>query len=228
MGPEATPARASRTLATRMAQSKKRKPSKPSSAEAQQQREEARRKAAAERRSREAAEKKRKERIERVRKLITPTLAVIAVFVLSIMIIRPAPEVRGIATADEVEGRALAADETHDYGTATPTSGPYSPDPPVCGVFAEQVAAEDAVAAQRVGAVVLWYSDPAVADELTEYAGGFESHVIVSPNAGIEDPIVATAWIRRKAYDTVAEVIDDDFAGVYRLQRDVEGDCPFQ
>jgi len=211
-----------------MAQSKKRKPNKPSSAEAQQQREEARRRAAAERRAREEAQKKRKERIDLVRKLITPTLAIAAVFVLSIVVIRPAPEVRAISTAEEIEGEALAPGETFDYGTATPTSGPYAPETPACGIFTEQVAAEAAVAAQRVGAVVLWYSDPALADALAEYASSFESHVIVSPNAGIEDPVVATAWIRLKAYDTVAEVVDDDFAGVYRLQRRVEGDCPAQ
>jgi hypothetical protein len=209
---------------------KKKKSSKPASSEAQQQREEARRRAAAQRRAREEAEKKRKDRIAQIRKLVTPTLAVIAVFALSIMIIRPAPEVRAVKRASEIEVdvEVLGDGETFDYGTPTPTSGPYAPGNPICGVFAEQVAAEDAVAAQKVGAVVLWYSDPDLAEPLAAYAETFESHVIVSPNAAIDEPIVATAWQRFKAYDTVDDVVEDDFAGVYRLQRDTEGACPRQ
>jgi hypothetical protein len=209
-----------------MAKSKKSKSSKPSSAEANRQREEARRRAAAERRARAEAEQRRKEFIGRARKLILPALGVIAVFTLSIVIIRPSPEVRAVTRTEEVEGQALAVGQTFDYGTPTPTSGPYAAGTPACGVFSAPVATEEAVAAMRVGAVVLWYSDPELAPQLAEYASRFDSHVLVSPNDAIDDPIVATAWLRLKAYDDIDLLLDDDFADIYRLQRGEEGDCP--
>ncbi len=209
-----------------MASSKKPKGSKPPSSEAARQREEARRAAAAQRRAAAAAEARRKERIAKVRKLTVPVLGVIAVFALSIMIIRPSPEVRAVTRVEEVPGDELAVGQTFDYGTPTPTSGPYAAGTPACGVYATQIPAEDAVAAQRVGAVVLWYSDPGLAPGLVAYASQFESHVIVSPNDGIDDPIVASAWLRLKSYESLERLIDDDFAGIYRQQRAEEGDCP--
>jgi hypothetical protein len=212
-----------------MAKSKPRKkaPAK-ASPEAIAQREEARRRAAAERRARAEAEERRKALKARLRKLVLPVFGTIAVFVIALVVMRPPPEVRDAMRMGELETRELAADESFDYGTPTPTSGPYAPGDPVCRVYAEGLEPEAAVAMLRVGGVVLWHlpGDEALAAGLAEYADSFESHVAVAPTPALDAPIVATAWTRLKAYDDVASLVEDDFAGVYRLLRAEEGDCP--
>jgi hypothetical protein len=207
--------------------SRKKASAKPSP-EAIAQREEARRQAAAERRAKAEAEQRRKALKDRLRKLVLPVVGTIAVFAIALFVMRPAPEVTDAVQVAEVEARELAADETFDYGTPTPTSGPYAPGDPVCRVYPEGLEPEEAVAILRVGGVVLWHrpDDEALAAGLAEYAGSFESHVAVAPNPALDAPIVATAWVRLKAYDDVASLVEDDFAGVYRQQRAEDGDCP--
>lgn len=212
--------------------SRKKASAKPSP-EAIAQREEARRRAAAERRAKAEAEQRRKALKDRLRKLVLPVVGTIAVFAIALFVMRPAPEVTAPEVTDavqvaEVEARELAADETFDYETPTPTSGPYAPGDPVCRVYPEGLEPEQAVAILRVGGVVLWHrpDDEALAAGLAEYAGSFESHVAVAPNPALDAPIVATAWTRLKAYDDVASLVEDDFAGVYRQQRAEDGDCP--
>jgi hypothetical protein len=194
------------------------------------QREEARRRAAEQRRARAEAEKRRKALVARLRKAVLPALGVIGVFVLALVIMRPTPEVTDVIRVNQVEGEALAAGESFAYQTPTPTSGPYAPEAPICRVFTEPLSPEAAVAILRVGGVVLWYlpGDQAPVSALTEYAAAFESHVAVAPNPQIGAPIIATAWLRLKEYDTAAELVEDDFAGVYRMQRGEEGTCPQQ
>jgi hypothetical protein len=207
--------------------SRKKQTAKPSP-EAIAQREEARRQAAAERRARAEAEQRRKKLVTRLRKLALPVFGTIAVFFVALFLMRPPPEVADAVRVEEVQARELAADESFDYGTATPTSGPYAPGDPVCRVYPEGLAPSEAVAILRVGGVVLWYlpGDEAIAAGLADYAGTFDSHVAVAPNPGLDAPIVATAWTRLKAYDDVASLVEDDFAGVYRQQRAEDGDCP--
>jgi hypothetical protein len=208
-------------------QSRKKGSAKPSP-EAIAQREEARRRAAAERRAKEEAEQRRKALKARLRKLVLPVLGTIGVFVIALFVMRPPPELLDAVRTDEIEARELAAGEQFDYGTPTPTSGPYSPGDPVCRVFTEGLAPADAVAILRVGGVVLWHrpDDEAIAAGLADYARSFESHVAVAPNPDLDAPIVATAWTRLKPYDDVASLVEDDFAGVYRQQRAEDGDCP--
>lgn len=198
----------------------------PERAKIQAQREEAKQREREERRREEEARTKREKVKKRVRSLIAPALVGIGVFTVAFLVFRPSGELDGVEGPDEIPAEALAAGETFDYGTPAPTSGPYSPEPPVCGVFTEQVAAEDAVAALRVGAVVLWHRPDAAeaAAELAEIAQGYDSHVLVSPNDGIDTPVVATAWNRRLAYDQGASAAD--FVETYRLSGPEDGDCP--
>jgi hypothetical protein len=205
----------------------RRRANDPQRARAAEQREEARRREQEKRRlEQEAAERKQRIR-KRIRSAVGPTLAVVAVFALALFLFRPDPEVADVEKLDEVEAVALSPGETHDYGTATPAGGPYAPEDPACGIFAEPVGLEDAVAAMRVGAVVLWHrpGDTVTAGELAEVAAGYESHVIVSPNDGITDSIVATAWTRRAAYEAAADTAA--FIDTYRMKKGPEdGDCP--
>jgi hypothetical protein len=209
----------------------KQKRAKAPSAETARRRDEARRRAAEQRRAREESERRRKELLGRIRKIALPAAAVVAVFAAALLLVRPAPEVPGVSRVERVEGEALDAGAAFDYGTPTPSSGPYAPGEPMCGVYTEPLALEEAVAALRVGAVVIWYrpGEDAPDPALAAHVGGVESHVVLAPNPRLNAPIVATALLREKSYESATELIDDDFAGTYRLQRaDEEAACPMR
>jgi hypothetical protein len=196
----------------------------PDRARAQAQREESRRRDREQRRQQDEAAAKREKRKKRLRSLATPALVGLGVFAVAFVVFRPSNEVDGVQRPEEIPAEVLAAGETFDYGTPTPTSGPYAPETPTCGVFAEQVAAEDAVAALHAGAVVLWHRPDATAAaaELEAIAALFDSHVLVSPNDAIESPVVAAAWNRLMTYDEGAPATE--FVETYRDPGD--GDCP--
>jgi len=196
----------------------------PERAKIQAQREEARQREREQRRMEEEAREKREKLKKRLRSLIGPALVGIGVFTVAFIVFRPSNEVDGVERPEEIPAEVLAAGETFDYGTPAPTSGPYSAEAPTCGVFTEQVAPEDAVAALHAGAVVLWHQpgETQAAADLEAIAALFESHVLVSPNDGIESPVVATAWNRRMAYDEGAPATE--FVETYRSPDD--GDCP--
>ncbi len=143
--------------------------------------------------------------------VVTGALAAAGAFFL----LRPDPELRGVERPRN-QGRGHVG--AVDYDTATPTSGKHSAEAPRCGRYSSPLAPELAVHALEHGTVVIWYQT-ARADELLpaleELLGQFDSHVIVSPNDGIAEPIVATAWNRLKRYpDPGADLLE--FARVYR------------
>lgn len=133
----------------------------------------------------------------------------------AVFLLRPDPELRGVERpASRGRGHVAAA----DYDTATPTSGEHSADAPRCGNYSSPLAPDLAVHALEHGAVVIWYQSdradvlgPALDDLLEQ----FDSHVIVSPNDEITEPIVATAWNRLKRYNE-PEADVREFARVYR------------
>lgn len=108
-----------------------------------------------------------------------------------------------------VSGQAVA------YGTPTPTSGTHAASSPRCGVYSQVMPAEFAVHSLEHGGVVIWYQDSLTTDEvsgLVAIVNGFDDRVILSPNAQLTDPVVATSWTRLKAYDgadpEIAEFIE--------------------
>jgi len=180
-----------------------------------QQREDAKRREREERRLREEAERKKAARRKRLRSLAGPVLVGLGVFGAAFLLFRPTggPE-------------PLEPGATVDYGTPTPVSGDYAPGDPVCGVFDEPVPAEEAVAALHAGAVVIWHDPEAgVGDDLAALAGGYDSHVLVSPNPDLEDPIVATAWDTLATFASPQDPIGE-FIDAHRLDGPADGDCP--
>ena len=117
------------------------------------------------------------------------------------------------AIADELPGVSKQAYDGRDhvesgeavaYATATPTSGTHAASSPRCGVFAQQMPAEFAVHSLEHGAVVIWYRPSLAIEEISgleAVVNRFDDRVILSPNADLSQPVVATAWNRLKAYD---------------------------
>ncbi|NQV05102.1 DUF3105 domain-containing protein [bacterium] len=215
-----------------MAQAKKkrrRNRNDPDRAEKAAQRAEALRRDREEKAAAAAAAERRAAIGKRIRSLLVPALVGIGVIAAGYLVFKPAPEVDDVQQPPAIEStiEVLAAGETFDYGTPTPTNGPYRDGDATCGVSTEPVALEDAVAALRVGAVVLWHQegDTTTAAALAALAGEYESHVVVSPNPDITDTVVATSWNRLLAYDTPGDGVAE-FLDTYRDRGDQNGDCP--
>ena len=64
--------------------------------------------------------------------------------------------------------------------------------------------AEFAVHSLEHGAVVIWYRPSLATEEISgleAVVNRFDDRVILSPNAELSQPVVATAWNRLKAYE---------------------------
>ncbi|MCL1693933.1 MAG: DUF3105 domain-containing protein [Actinomycetia bacterium] len=160
-----------------------------------------------ERKIAEADAKRRRTRQRRIKTGLMVAAGVVLAGAAGFVIFQRAvpPELPGVAQQTN-EGRTHAtAGRTAVYATATPTSGTHSPNSARCGIFDSQVPAEFAVHSLEHGTVAIWYRsdlDGNTVSGLREIVGSFDDRVILSPNAQMDDPIVATAWNRLKAYDT--------------------------
>lgn len=186
---------------------------------------EAKRRRRFERQRREAAARRKDALRRRLRNLAVAAVLVVAVGASAFVVFRPDPEVDGVSKPPD-RGRGHTAAATYD--TATPTSGPHSPSAPPCGVASQGLALDLAVHALEHGAVVVWHR-PDIDDDLRADALGvlqeWDSHWILSPNPGIDEPFVATAWNRLKTFDQPDESLRE-FVDTYRKRGPERVDCP--
>jgi len=210
-------------------QKKKRKRNRhdPNRAKAAAQREEAKRAQREERRHAAVVEERKQKWGALLKRWGRFALIGTAVTVVALFLFKADPEVEGVEAPVQIRAVELAPGVTFDYGTGTPTSGEFLAGDPACGVFDEQISSEEAATAIYYGAVVLWYqSDLPAADleALLAVAGEYDTHVVVSPQEGLSDPIIATAWNRLMRYDSAEGVAE--FLDIYRERSAGDGDCP--
>ncbi len=112
---------------------------------------------------------------------------------------------------DQGKEHRLCSSYTH----APPASGSHFPAWQNCGVYTQPISNQTAVHSLEHGAVWITYQpdlDPATVASFTEELRS-EEFVLVSPYAGLQNPIVLTAWTRQLAVDdwsnpAVAEFLD--------------------
>lgn len=202
-----------------MAKHKKRARSKNTSTEADKAKAEAKKERRLARQLEELEAKQRSRRVRQARNATIGALGIVALGVLLFVVFKPDPELAGVERPPN-EGRThVAQGQPVAYSTATPTSGTHSGSSSArCGVYSEPLPLELAVHALEHGAVIVWYS-PDLADterqNLATMVDRWDSHVIVSPNDGLTDPIVATAWNRLMRFDSAGEDVAE-FIDVYR------------
>jgi hypothetical protein len=183
---------------------------------------------------RKAAEAKAKQQAARKRQMRTALAVAVGVVVVAAVGVALYPrfvpqELAGV-TAPRNEGRThVATGEAVAYATATPTSGPHTPGSPRCGILGQQLPPELAVHALEHGSVVIWYQPGLDGDEVGELraiVSRFDDRVILSPNGQLDQPIVATAWNRLKAYETAdPEIVE--FIDTYRGRGPENVRCPY-
>ena len=171
----------------------------------------------ADRKRREEEARRKAARLRRLRITALSLVALAAVVGGAFFLFRPDPELAGVERPRDDGGGHVPDGERVSYDGPAPTSGRHSASAPGCRVYGEPLEPELAVHALEHGAVVLYHqpADEQTALALEETASEFDSHVIVAPNPGIDAPVVATAWNRRKAYDMV-DVEVRDFVDTYR------------
>ena len=116
-----------------------------------------------------------------------------------------APAAGGADAPVAIEGvEVLAEDPSHDhvegpieYDRIPPLGGPHNPQWLSCDVYDEPVPAELAVHSLEHGAVWLAHAPDLPEEEvsaLAELAELDEQYVLVSPQEGMDAPVVAVAW----------------------------------
>ncbi|GMQ85855.1 MAG: hypothetical protein BMS9Abin07_1423 [Acidimicrobiia bacterium] len=207
---------------------KKRRPAKKPADEQKQAEKRARRE------ERKLAEAKAKQQEARRRKLRTALVVLVGVLVVAAIGVAVYPklvpgELPGVSKPTD-EGRShLAAGQTATYATPTPTSGTHSASAARCGISSQQIPPEFAVHALEHGTVVIWYQPGLSADDVSgvrDIVNRFDDRVILSPNAQLTQPIVATAWNRLKAYESVDPEIEE-FIDTYRARGPEGVPCPY-
>jgi len=97
----------------------------------------------------------------------------------------------------------LGDDDGVEYTSDPPTSGPHQPGPALEGVVDEPITRPVQVGILERGDILIQHQpdlDPEALVSLEALAG---EHVVVAPNADLSDPVVATAWLYKRACQTV-------------------------
>lgn len=217
------------TVGTMAQSNKKRRRNRhdPNRARIAAQREEAKRRQREERRAAARAEERKGRRMALLKRWGRRLAVAAVVTAVALLVFRPDPEVEGVEVPPAIRAVPILADAEFDYGTSTPTSGPYLSGRPACGVFEEEITDKEAATAVYHGAVVVWHRpdlDVAEYEALVAAAGEYDADVIVAPQDALEDPIVATAWNRLMRYSSAEGV--PEFMDVYRNRAPGDEDCP--
>lgn len=178
-----------------------------------------------ERQRQETAAKHRIQLRRRVRNITVGTVLVALIGVGGFFVLRPGSEVEGVIRPPN-RGRNHVSNAT--YNTPTPTSGPHNPSSPRCGFVSQGLPPDLAVHALEHGAVVVWYRpdiDAEVQARALVQLQEWDSHWILSPNPGIEEPFVATAWNRLMVFDEPGEGLAE-FVDTYRSRGPERVSCP--
>lgn len=183
-----------------------------------------------ERKAREAAARARARRRKRVKQAAIGAIVLIVVGIAGFGAFRVwfPSELAGIEKPASLGRGHVPQGQTAQYATPTPTSGLHAASSARCGIFTQQIPAGLAVHALEHGTVVIWYR-PDVEEQLgpglREIVGEFDDRVILSPNADLVQPVVATAWNRLKAYDSANPEIAE-FIETYRGRGPERIACP--
>jgi hypothetical protein len=142
---------------------------------------------------------------------IAAAVAVVGLVITSVVLTpKSAQYTAGGGTGAAIEGvetfenTAAHVQTAVSYPQTPPAGGEHNPTWLNCGVYTEEVPAENAVHSQEHGALWVTY-DPATSDaDLTALRAVLPStYVILSPFEGLPSPLVISGWNSQLAVDTV-------------------------
>lgn len=175
----------------------------------------------AERQEQDAEQRALEARKARTRRVLYGAAGVLAVAFVGLLLfnqVKPGPEIEGVERPSNLGSGHVDPSESVNYPTPTPTSGAHSVSSARCGLITDGLPLEFAVHSLEHGVVVVWYRpdlEENLLPDLQVLLGQWDSHVIVAPNPGISEPIVATAWNRLQRFEDVGQGLSE-FIDVYR------------
>ena len=120
------------------------------------------------------------------------------------------------------QGRThLSPGESYAYGSRFPTSGPHDPTWTRSGVYDQPQPPTQLVHALEHGNIVIYYDQPgpkAIArfEAWADLYDGQWSGLVVTPEAGLGQAVVLTAWTRRLELDSFDPAAAAAFIDAYR------------
>ena len=123
-------------------------------------------------------------------------------------------EVREAFDPDSLQHVLAGAREPH-YLTNPPTSGPHVPGPQLSGVRSDVLDKPTQIGVLEAGSVLVQYRDldAASISTLGSVAG---DQVVVAPNPGLPDKVVATAWVFKQTCGSVDVAALRQFVSTHR------------
>ena len=129
----------------------------------------------------------------------------------------PSGEVAGVVTYDGLSRRHV--NHSVDYPQSPPVGGPHDPRWLTCTgtVYDTRVRNENAVHSMEHGAVWVTYSPTLPAADVAVLAAAVRGtrYTMLSPYAGLDSPVVLTAWGRQLAVDSVDDPRVREFIATY-------------
>lgn len=118
-------------------------------------------------------------------------------------------------------GGHLSPGQTYRYRDRFPTSGIHDPTPTSPGVYREMQRPTQLVHALEHGNIVIYYDKPgdAVVDRLIRWAALYDdpwSGLVLTPDPGLGEAIVLTAWTKRLRLDPFDPAAAAAFIDAYR------------
>jgi len=109
---------------------------------------------------------------------------------------RPAESIEGLVRYAEAAGNQHVQGEIYEPGPLPPYGGPHDPIWQNCGVYEEEIRAENAVHSLEHGATWITYRDDLPAAEVAELQTlvARENSVLLSPYPSQNSPVVLTTW----------------------------------
>ncbi|MDX1448131.1 MAG: DUF3105 domain-containing protein [Acidimicrobiia bacterium] len=125
----------------------------------------------------------------------------------------------------------LAGASTFAYETFPATSGPHAASWAPCGIYVEEVPEVFVVHSMEHGAVII-HHDPGLpgtdVDAIHSTARSLGSHVVVTPRAGLAEPVAVTAWTVMARLGSVDTGAIEDFWDEFSQQGPERLPCPIE
>ena len=138
------------------------------------------------------------------RALVVALLGVLLVMTTALVLpevverLRPEPVDRTLDAVEVFEDLPTThTDEAVEYDTEPPVGGPHAGEWLDCGVYDEQVPAENLVHDLEHGTVVIAHDPDLDEDDVAELADQLPQNGILTPWEGMDAPVVVTVWGRR-------------------------------
>ena len=135
--------------------------------------------------------------------------------------------------AQESRANQLHTTQEVTYESVPPVSGQHNPNPAGCGIYAQEIPAENMVHTLEHGAVGILYHPEQVQlpqiRSLERIVGAYESHVFAAPYTEQEDPVTVVAWAHLMRMDDIDGDAITEFIEAFRQGADAPEatqECP--